>query len=311
MPARTGSHNPKGNTGIDRYQQWIACPEPEGGGMEHPERPKRVELAHFLRTRRERVTPAEAGLAVRSRRRATGLLREEVAQLADVSVTWYTWLEQGRPVNVSAATLSNVARALRLSAEETTHLFTLADRPLHPKRGEDVAPELRRLLDGIGPNPAYLSNHCWDVIAVNAAMMAGMFAIDPAAEPLARNLVIDVLTNPLRRDQITDWERHARFMVGAFRGSYGRHRDDERFARIIEYCNAQSEPFRRWWGEHQIAEQRPGAIELKHPEWGAIGYTFASFRATDASDLRLTIYTPATPGLAERLSAAIAPVNGA
>ena len=274
--------------------------------MDSPERPKRVELAHFLRTRRERVTPAEAGVAVRSRRRATGLLREEVAQLADVSVTWYTWLEQGRPVNVSPATLSNVAQALRLSAEETTHLFTLADRPVRPMRGEDVAPELRRLLDGIGPNPAYLTNHCWDIIAVNAALTAGMFAIDPAADPLERNLIVDVLTNPQRRTEIADWESHARFMVGAFRGSFGRHRHDKRFARIIDYCNEQSEPFRRWWDEHEIAEQRPGAIDLHHPRWGPISYTFASFRATDASDLRLTIYTPASPGLAERIAAAIA-----
>lgn len=270
--------------------------------MEQPERPRRVELAHFLRTRRERVTPADAGLAVRSRRRATGLLREEVAQLADVSVTWYTWLEQGRPVSASATTLSNVARALRLSAEETSHLFTLADRPLNPRRGEDVAPEFRRLLDGIGPNPAYLSNHCWDVIAVNAAMTAGMFAIDPAAEPLERNLIVDVLTNPLRRSEIADWERQARFMVGAFRGSFARHRHDERFARIIAFCNANSDAFRRWWDDHEIAEQRPGAIDLIHPRWGAIRYTFASFRATDATDLRLTIYTPETPGLAASLS---------
>jgi transcriptional regulator with XRE-family HTH domain len=273
--------------------------------MEQPERPKRVELAHFLRTRRERVTPAEAGLAVRSRRRATGLLREEVAQLADVSVTWYTWLEQGRPVNVSPATLSNVARALRLTAEETAHLFILADRPMQPKRGEDVAPELRRLLDGIGPNPAYLTNHCWDVIAVNAAMTAGLFAFDPQADPLERNLIVDVLTNPQRREEITDWERHARFMVGAFRGSFGRHRDDDRFARIIDYCNLHSDAFRRWWDEHEIADQRPGTLELHHQRWGLVRYTFASFRATDASDLRLTIYTPATPGFATELRAAL------
>jgi transcriptional regulator with XRE-family HTH domain len=276
--------------------------------MEQPERPKRVELGHFLRTRRERVTPAEAGFAVRSRRRAPGLLREEVAQLADVSVTWYTWLEQGRPVNVSPATLTNVARALPLSAEEATHLFALADRPQRAERGEDVAPELRRLLDGIGPNPAYLTNHCWDVIAVNAAMTAGMFAIDPAAEPLQRNLVVDVLTNPVRRSEIADWDSHARFMVGAFRGSFGRHRHDERFARIIAYCNEHSEPFRRWWDDHEIAEQRPGTIELHHPQWGDVRYTFASFRATDASDLRLTIYTPATPELAAKLTLAIGDV---
>lgn len=269
--------------------------------MDRPERPRRGELAHFLRSRRERITPAEVGLAVRSRRRTAGLLREEVAQLADVSVTWYTWLEQGRPVNVSATTLENVAHALRLSPEETTHLFALADRPLRPDRGEDVAPELRRLLDGLGPNPACLTNHCWDVVAVNDAMTIGMFAIDPLGDQLQRNLIVDVLTNPQRRTEIVDWDGHARFMVGAFRGSYGRHRNDVRFARIIEYCLSNSEPFRRWWDDHEIAEQRPGTIELHHPHWGDVSYSFASFRATDASDLRLTIYTPATSEHTEKL----------
>jgi transcriptional regulator with XRE-family HTH domain len=306
MPPSTAPDNPGADTGIDRYQQWIASLRTEIGRMDQRGRPKRVELAHFLRTRRERVTPAEAGMAVSSRRRAPGLLREEVAQLADVSVTWYTWLEQGRPVNVSAATLNNVARALRLSPEETVHLFTLADRPLRTARGEDVPPELRLMLDGIGPNPAYLTNHCWDVVAANEALALGMFESDERAAAIERNLVIDMLTNPRRRDEIVDWERHARRVVGAFRASYGRHRHDERFKRIIERCLAESEPFRRWWAEHEIAEQRPGAIDLKHPVWGPIRYTFASFRATEAGGLRLTVYTPATPGLAERLAAALA-----
>src|SRR5258708_17715955 len=101
----------------------------------HPHRPKRVELGHFLRSRRERLAPVDVGLAWRSRRRAPGLLGEEVAQLADVSVTWYTWLEQGRPVRVSENTLRNVAHALRMTTAETTHLFLLAERPSNAKWG--------------------------------------------------------------------------------------------------------------------------------------------------------------------------------
>ena len=306
MTPASARDNPRTDTGIERYQQWIVPRQTETAGMDQRERPRRVELAHFLRTRRERVTPAEAGVPVSSRRRAPGLLREEVAQLADVSVTWYTWLEQGRPVNVSAETLNNVARALRLSAEETVHLFTLADRPQRPQRGEEVPPELQIMLDAIGPNPAYLTNHCWDVVAANAALALGLFAGDADAEATERNLVIDMLTNPRRRVEIVDWERHARRIVGAFRASFGRHRHDARFARIIERAQAESEPFRRWWSEHEVAEQRPGAIELEHPVWGRIRYTFASFRATEAGGLRLTVYTPSTPGLAARLAAAIA-----
>jgi transcriptional regulator with XRE-family HTH domain len=268
-------------------------------------RPKRVELAHFLRTRRERVTPAEAGIAARSRRRSPGLLRDEVALLADVSVTWYTWLEQGRPVKVSATTLNNIAAALRLSPDETTHLFALADRPWQPRRGEEVTPEVRNMLAGIGPNPAYLTNHCWDVIASNDAATLGLFDFTGAPYDIERNLVYDILTNRNRQAEIVDWERHARRIVGAFRGSYGRHRDDERFAAIIKRCQDESEAFRCWWSEHEITEQRPGRIDLNHPTLGVVGYTYASFRATDSSDLRLTIYTPATAGLALQLRNAL------
>jgi hypothetical protein len=95
-------------------------------------------------------------------------------------------------------------------------------------------------------------------------------------------------------------------MVGAFRGSFGRHRHDERFARVIDYCERHSEPFRHWWAGHEIAEQLPGTLKIVHPAFGRIRYTYSSFRATDASDLRLTVYTPATPEIAAQLTAALA-----
>jgi transcriptional regulator with XRE-family HTH domain len=274
------------------------------------ERPKRVELAHFLRTRRERVLPGDVGLPKRSRRRTPGLLREEVAQLADVSVTWYTWLEQGRPVRVSETTLSNVAKALQLSIAETTHLFLLAERPVHVKRGEHVAVEVRRLLDGVGPNPAYITNNCWDVIAMNDAATLGLFAFPEDGPPIARNFVYDILTNPQRRLEIVDWETYARRMVVSLRGGHARYGDDERFDEIINRCFEASEAFRGLWNEHAMNELRPGSMEINHPVWGLITYTFASFRATEVSDLRLTIFTPASADLEKRLRAAIEKKNG-
>ena len=267
----------------------------------HP--PKCVELGRFLRSRRERLTPADVGIAQRSRRRVPGLLREEVAQLADVSVTWYTWLEQGRPVRVSEHTLRNIARALRMTTAETTHLFLLAERAPDARAGEDVAVEVRRLLAEIGPNPAYITNNCWDVLATNDAASTGLFDFT-GCTGIERNFVYDIVTNPRRLAEIVDWERFARQMVVNLRYGLARYHDD-RFPGIIDQCFAASEAFRGWWNAQEVSELRPGRIEVHHPQLGDMAYTFVSFRATVVNDLRLTIYTPETPQLARRLQAAM------
>lgn len=267
----------------------------------HP--PKRVELGRFLRSRRERLTPVDVGLAQRSRRRVPGLLREEVAQLADVSVTWYTWLEQGRPVRVSEHTLRNIARALRMTQAETTHLFLLAERAPDARENEEIAIEMRRLLAEIGPNPAYITNNCWDVLATNEAASVGLFDF-AARTGIERNFVYDILTNPRRQAEIVDWETFARQLVVNLRYGFARYNDD-RFPAVIDQCFADSEAFRRWWTAQEVTELRPGRVAVRHPQLGEIAYTFISFRATVVSDLRLTLYTPETPQLARRLQTAL------
>lgn len=136
--------------------------------MAHADR--HTELADFLRTRRQRLTPQEVGLPVGTRRRTTGLRREEVALLADIGITWYTWLEQGRPINVSSQVLERLARTLRLTPAETAHLYTLARRAL-PKADvcEEVTLGLRAVLDALEYVPACAVNTCWDVLAWNRA----------------------------------------------------------------------------------------------------------------------------------------------
>jgi len=267
----------------------------------HP--PKRVELGLFLRSRRERLTPVDVGLAGRSRRRVRGLLREEVAQLADVSVTWYTWLEQGRPVRVSERTLRNIARALQMTIAETTHLFLLAERAPDVRGGEDVGEEMRRLLAQIGPNPAYITNNCWDVLATNDAAAAGLFDFT-GCTGIERNFVFDILTNPQRQAEIVDWESFAWRTVVSLRYGFARYHDD-RYPAIIDQCFAASEAFRQWWTAQEVSELGPGRIEVRHPQLGAIAYTYVSLRATVVNDLRLTIYTPETPQLARRLQSAM------
>ena len=254
---------------------------------------KRSELADFLKTRRARISPLEAGFPERPRRRTEGLRREEVAMLADVSVTWYTFLEQGRPLNVSAETLHNVARALRLNHAETAHVFALADCPgFRLPKGEAVSATVRAMLAGLGPNPAYLTNHCWDVLAWSEAARAG-FIDYSALHAIERNMIFDFFANPQRRALVVGWERHARRMIGQFRVSYGRHRDDPRFADIIARCLASSTDFRTWWTQHEVEDRHPGEIEIRHPELGELAFRFSSFGPSDAGDIRLTIYTPA------------------
>ena len=142
--------------------------------METEQKHHRSELVDFLQTRRARLTPYDVGLPAGSRRRTVGLRREEVASLANISATWYTWLEQGRKIRVSPQTLTRIAAALQLDEGERTYLFTLADQAV-PKamRGETVSVALQQMLDGMGLNPAYLTNHCWDVLDWSPAAAAG------------------------------------------------------------------------------------------------------------------------------------------
>lgn len=137
-----------------------------------PELERLRELADFLKTRRARLTPASVGLPAGSRRRAKGLRREEVAELAGISVTWYTWLEQARPVNVSSRTVQNIARALRLDDDERQHLFQLAQLPLlaeYAKLPQELDESVHAILHALGTNPAYALGKQWEILGWNEA----------------------------------------------------------------------------------------------------------------------------------------------
>ena len=186
------------------------------------------ELGDFLRTRRARLAPEDVGLPRGNRRRAPGLRRAEVAQLAGVSVDWYTWLEQGRPITVSTQVLESLVQALHLNANEREHLFFLAHQQPPPERAmepETVSATLQHFLDHQGLSPAFVLGRRWDVVAWNEAARV-VFGDFGQMTTLERNAVWRIFTSPTHRQLLVDWEGDARRVLAQFRASCGRYPGD-------------------------------------------------------------------------------------
>jgi transcriptional regulator with XRE-family HTH domain len=255
---------------------------------------RRAELAHFLRSRRASLTPADVGLPGGGRRRTPGLRREEVAQLAGVGATWYTWLEQARDVRASLDVLEALARALRLSQAERTHLILLGrgeEPPPCATPAERVTPTLRRLIENLGANPAFILGRRWDYLAWNAAAVAllGDLADVPRA---ARNHAWLTFTDPARRELFTDWECSSRQLVAKFRADSARHIGDPEFQSLIAALRKSSPEFARAWERHEVSQSGEGRKELRHPTAGRMCFSHAVFRPTEALEQRLILYSP-------------------
>jgi transcriptional regulator with XRE-family HTH domain len=257
---------------------------------------RRRDLAQFLRDRRARIAPAAAGVPTGARRRARGLLREEVAMIAGVGVTWYTWLEQARPIKPSVRVLGSIARALRLNDVERTHLFRLARPDLEPappaQLANSVSRALQRTMDGLAPNPAYATNAVWDVIGWNkpAAQIFGDFG---AIEPERRNLIHLIFCEPAWRDLFRAWEVISVFAVAQFRESTARLGSDARFKDLVRMLERDSEAFRKHWRRRDVQQPIPQSKVLDHPLAGKLELEYSTFQADSDRDVRLTIYTPA------------------
>lgn len=251
------------------------------------------QLGDFLRSRRERLRPADVGITDTRRRRTPGLRREEVAGLAGISSEWYVKLERGRAVAPSAATVDALARALRLTDAERSHLFTLA-------RGgggdawsrEHVPAPLRRLVDSLAV-PAYVTGLRWDMLAWNAAA-AALFGDLDALSVEERNILSFVLTDPRGRVLFGDnWADEARRMVALFRAAHDRHAGDPAFIRLVAALRAGCPEFDGWWNRHDIAAPVSGTKHLLHPALGRVGYDYSTFQANDDPRLKLVVYMPA------------------
>jgi transcriptional regulator with XRE-family HTH domain len=255
---------------------------------------RREELADFLRRRRETVKPQDVGLPNGGRRRTPGLRREEVAMLAGVGATWYTWLEQGRDVRASLDVLEAVARALRLSPAERTHLILLGrgeEAPPCKTPVERVSPTLRRLIENLGPSPAFVLGRRWDYLAYNRAACAVFGDFDSILRG-ARNHLWLTFMDPGRREMFGDGERGARLVVAKFRADSARHLGDPSFEELIQALRSSSPEFCKAWKRHEVSRSGEGRKELRHPRAGTLVFEHAVFHPVEAPEQRLILYTP-------------------
>jgi transcriptional regulator with XRE-family HTH domain len=248
-------------------------------------------LGQLLRSRRERLTPAEAGLVTGGRRRTAGLRREEVAMLANVSATYYTFLEQGRPVRPSAQVLDSLASALRMSAAERRYLHVLAHGPDGEGTAspEQVDPAVADLVRRMDPYPTLVKGRRWDVLAANAAARE-LFTDWDQGE---RNLVRWMFTADRAREVYLEWEPEARAMLGRFRLAAARYPDDPGVSGLIAELRRDSPHVRDWWPRHDVTALGSGTKKLRHPRLGPVEYAHVVLQVADHPDQTLVTYSPA------------------
>lgn len=255
---------------------------------------KHLELAHFLKTRRDKITPEQVGLPHGSRRRTPGLRREEVAQLAGVGITWYTWLEQGRDIKVSQQVLDSLARVLQFTNQERQHLFMLAGKgKMHssPVEQNVITPALKNLLDNVTDIPAYIIDQRWNLLAWNniSAQVFGDFSSLIQAE---RNIVYLMFNNQDYMELFEDWEFHARGVIARFRATYGKYQDDRWMQEFVQnQCNANS-LFEEWWAIHDVHAMEDVIKEINHPKVGRMVYEFVSLDVSANPNLKLIFHNP-------------------
>jgi transcriptional regulator with XRE-family HTH domain len=252
-------------------------------------------LGAYLRNRRTKLDPASFGVSG-GRRRTAGLRREEVAQRAGISATWYTWLEQGRGGSPSADVLDRIAQALRLTDVEREHLFLigLGRPPGNRYRGSDaITPRLQRLLDTLTCSPAIVRTATWDVVAWNRA--AAVVLTDYGALPPDQRNVLRMMFRDSRvRAAQPEWEPVARLVVAAFRIDAARAGADAEVAPLVEELCRSSAEFAAMWRDNDVQTHGDGVKHLRHPQVGLLALEYSSFAVDGRPDLSLIVYSPAT-----------------
>ncbi|NBD10149.1 MULTISPECIES: helix-turn-helix transcriptional regulator [Corallococcus] len=259
-------------------------------------------LGIFLKDRRAKLDPVAFGFGS-TRRRTRGLRREEVAQRANVSATWYTWLEQGRGGAPSADVLERVARALMLTPAEREHLFLLAQRRQPEVRYQEpgsVTPRLQRVLDSLEFSPAYVKTSAWDVVAWNRAAVA-VLTDYAALPPGQRNILRLLFRDPHVRARPVHWESHARLAVAAFRLETARAGAHENARALVDELCRSSADFAAMWFDNDVSAHGEGTKYVEHPRVGTLALDYSSFAVDNQPDLGLVIYTPVTPDDMERV----------
>ncbi|GHO99988.1 transcriptional regulator [Reticulibacter mediterranei] len=256
---------------------------------------RRIELGDFLKTRRARLRPEQFDLPVFSRRRTQGLRREELAQLVGVGVSWYTWLEQGRAIQVSDHLLSRLADILQLDWEERSHLFTLAQDPMSQPWKEGTEPQnntaYQAILDGLGSYPTLLIDRRLNVVASNesASCVLGNFASDGERE---RNMVWSIFMNTTLQERLVHWERAARLSLAFLRAKSDQYAGEAWFTDLVNDLRQASPEFRSWWPEHDIRLACHDRYEIDHPLVGRLTFQATNLVEPSRPDLRLVVLTP-------------------
>jgi transcriptional regulator with XRE-family HTH domain len=251
---------------------------------------RRHELRDFLRSRRARLTPSDVGLAVDGRRRTPGLRREEVAVLANVGLSWYTWLEQGKDINVSERVLDAVSQALRLSHAERAHLYHLAGLPPPVRVAEPFGPDvrgLRMLAEGWSPNPAYVLDRHWNVVAANVVAQRSFNLAAPHENCLHSFFLESGVTEFYPQE-----EQLARELVAQLRAQVARYPDDRVLEQLVLELSANSDRFVALWELQELVETPLRSLWFRHPVAGVLSFEQMSLTPVDRPDHRLMLYTP-------------------
>lgn len=273
-------------------------PQPASRGSEI----RRHELAAFLRSRRERITPEQVGLPRGARRRTPGLRREEVAQLSAVGVTWYTWLEQARDIQVSVQVLDALARTLMLDASERAHLFQLAGAtdPTPATSCPSVTPALRQMLRRLEPVPALIQNSRYDIVAYNRTYALLLGDLD-AIPPEDHNCMLLIYTNKEWQASVVHLEETQRLMAAKLRASLAGHLGEPAWKMLLKRLAAESPDFREHWERYEVVGSRTRTKEFLNAHVGRLKLEHTDLWLGPEHGPRMVTYTPADEETHERL----------
>jgi transcriptional regulator with XRE-family HTH domain len=254
---------------------------------------RRAELGEFLKARRARLSPGDFDMPRGSRRRTPGLRREEVALLAGVGVTWYTWLEQGRQINASTQVLDAVARTLRLDRAEREHLYRLAEAT--PLRTADVRTQvpdsIREIVYGLDPLPAILTNSRFDILLSNDAHEE-LFWDWHSMPCIHKNTLWCCITEPSARGKFPEYDKQVRYMVARLRSAYSRHLGDQDWEEDLRRLASLSHDFAELWARHEVADPEPRVLTFVHPQAGLLSLALSELSVPDLPEARIQVYTP-------------------
>jgi transcriptional regulator with XRE-family HTH domain len=254
---------------------------------------RRAELGEFLKARRAKLTPGDFGMPPGSRRRTPGLRREEVALLAGVGVTWYTWLEQGREINASTQVLDAVARTLRMDPAEREHLYRLAEAtPLRTENVCGAVPDaVREIVESLDPLPASLINARFDILVSNAAA-EDLFWEWHLLPCIHKNNLWCCVTEPAARGQLLEYDRHIRYMVARLRAAYINHMGEPEWEEDIRRLSSLSREFADLWARHEVTKPERRTLTYLHKRAGALHLAATELDVPDLPEARVMVYTP-------------------